>query len=157
VSFETKEGHPAMHIWQRWDEVDVKPGGAQSLEQESWFEPQTFRPLSHVRLRTAADKVAVKGNRFQPDKCIGWAGLPDNLAGDFSLSTAEPAYNFEYDMELLQVLPLAEGYAANIVFYDAGIDQKADHYVLKVAARARLQGWDGKPVDCWVVTADYNS
>lgn len=157
VSFETKDGHPAMHIWQRWDEVNVKPGGAQSLEQDSWFEPKTFRPLTHVRLRTADDKVAVKGYRFLPDKVIGLADLPDNVAGDFNLAMAEPAYNFEYDMELLQVLPLSEGYAANIVFYDAGIDPKADHYVFKVAGSDRVQGWDGKPVECWLVTADYNS
>jgi hypothetical protein len=57
----------------------------------------------------------------------------------------------------LQTLPLADGYTANIVFYDAGIDKKADHYVFKVAGSATIQGWDGRPVDCWLVTADYNT
>jgi hypothetical protein len=99
----------------------------------------------------------VAGYRFLPDKVEGLADLPDNSRKDFSLAYAEPAYNFELDMEFLQALPLADGYAANIVFYDAGIDPKADHYVFKVAGSDRIVGWDGRPVDCWVVTADYNT
>jgi hypothetical protein len=29
--------------------------------------------------------------------------------------------------------------------------------VFKVAGSDRITGWDGKPIDCWVVTADYNT
>jgi len=157
VSLEPKDGHTLLHIWQRWDEVNVKPGGGQALEQDSWFEPQTFRPLTHVRRLTTDDKVTVKGYRFLPDKVVGMAELPDNARKDFSLAYPEPAYNFEYDMELLQTLPLAIGYSANVVFYDAGIDEKADHYLFRVAGSEFIQGWDGRPVDCWLVTADYNT
>lgn len=157
ISFETKDGRRLMHIWQRWDEAKVQPGGASALEQDSWFEPETFRPLTHVRRVVRDDKVSVGGYRFLPEKVVGMAELPDNQRKDFSLALAEPAYNFEYDMEFLQALPLADGYAGNIVFYDAGIDPKADHYVFKVAGSDRIEGWDGKPVDCWVVTADYNT
>ena len=157
ISFEPKDGRMLMHIWQRWDEANAKPGGATALEQDSWFEPSTFRPLTHIRRVTMDGKIIVGGYRFLPDKVIGLADLPDNTRRDFSLAYAEPAYNFEYDMELLQTLPLAEGYAANIVFYDAGIDPKADHYVFKVAGSDRILGWDGRAVDCWVVTADFNT
>jgi len=157
VSFEQKDGRALLHLSQRWDEVNVKPGGAQSLEQDSWFEPSTFRPLTHVRRVTRDDKVTQGGYRFLPDKVVGMSELPDNLRRDFSLAYAEPAYNFEYDMELLQTLPLAEGYVANIEFYDAGVDPKADRYVFKVAGSDRIRSWAGAPVDCWLVTADYNT
>jgi hypothetical protein len=157
ISFETENGRRLMHIWQRWDEAKVKPGGVSALEQDSWFEPGTFRPLTHVRRATKDGKVSVLGYRYLTDKVVGMAELPDNQRRDFSIALAEPAYNFEYDMEFLQSLPLADGFAANIVFYDAGIDPKADHYVFKVAGSDRIDGWDGKPVDCWVVTADYNT
>jgi opacity protein-like surface antigen len=158
ISFEPKDGRTLMRISQRWDEVNVKPGATKTLEQDSWFEPSTFRPLTHIRRATKDDdKVVVAGYRFLPDKVEGLADLPDNSRKDFSLAYAEPAYNFELDMEFLQALPLADGYAANIVFYDAGIDPKADHYVFKVAGSDRIVGWDGRPVDCWVVTADYNT
>ena len=158
ISFETKDGKSLMHIVQRWDEVNPKPGGTRTLEQDSWFEPQTFRPLTHVR-RAIKDEgpAVISGYRFLVDKVVGLADLADNSRKDFSLAYAEAAYNFEYDMELLQTLPLAKGYAADIVFYDAGIDPKADHYLFKVAGSDQIPGWDGMPVDCWLVTADYNT
>ena len=128
------------------------------MKIKSWFEAGTFRPLTHIRRATKEDgSTVVAGYRFEADKVVGVADLADNSKKDFSLAYAEPAYNFEHDMEFLQTLPLAEGYGANIVFYDAGIDPKADRYVFKVTGSARIEGWDGKPVDCWLVTADYNT
>ena len=157
ISFETHDGRRLLHIVQRWDEVNVPPGGATSLEQDSWFEPDTFRPLTHVRRRTADGQVGVLGYRFLDDRAVGLADLPDNQRKDFSLSYPETPFNFEYDMELIQTLPLHDGYVANIPFYDAGIDKQADRYTFKVAGSDRVAGWDGRPVDCWLITADYNT
>jgi hypothetical protein len=157
ISFEQKDGRRLLHITQRWDEVNVAPGGATSLEQDSWFDPMTFRPLTHVRRRTVASQVSVTGYRFLDDKAVGLADLADNQQKDFVLPYSETPFNFEYDMELIQTLPLHAGYAANIAFYDAGVDKKADRYTFKVAGSDRISGWDGRPVDCWLVTADYNT
>lgn len=157
VSFEQKDGRRLLHITQRWDEVNVAPGGTTAIEQDSWFEPRTFRPLTHVRRAFVGPKVTVSGYAFLDDRAVGLADLADNTRKDFSLAYSETPFNFEYDMELIQTLPLHAGYAANIVFYDAGIDKKADRYTFKVAGSDRIAGWDGRPVDCWLVTADYNT
>jgi hypothetical protein len=157
VSFEMHDGRRLLHITQRWDEVNVVPGGAISLEQDSWFDPMTFRPLTHIRRRTVASQVSVTGYRFLDDKAVGMADLADNQQKDFVLPYAVTPFNFEYDMELIQTLPLHAAYAANIAFYDAGVDKKADRYTFKVAGSDRITGWSGRPVDCWLITADYNT
>lgn len=60
-------------------------------------------------------------------------------------------------MELLQALPLTRGLDVSLPFYDAGIDAKSDRYRFQIAGSARIVGWDGTPVNCLLVTADYNS
>src|ERR1700742_1494021 len=83
ISFEVKDGRRLLHITQRWDEVNVAPGGASSLEQDSWFDPRTFRPLTHVRRATVGTEVKVAGYRFLDDKAVGLDDLPDNSRKDF--------------------------------------------------------------------------
>jgi len=153
VTFEQHDGRQLMHIVQRWDEVSETPFFPL---QDSWFEPNSFRPLTHVRRRERDGKVETSGYRFLPDKIIGIADLPDNLKKDFSTPSPEASYNFENDMELLQTLPLKIGYTASIPFYDAGFDPPA-RYAFTVAGSDRIPGQDGHPIDCWLVTADYNT
>jgi hypothetical protein len=157
IAFEQKDGRRLLHITQRWDEVNAAPGATTAIEQDSWFEPQSFRPLTHIRRVFVGPKVTVSGYAFLADKAVGLADLADNSRKDFALAYDETPFNFEYDMELIQTLPLRAGYAASIVFYDAGIDKKADRYTFKVAGSDRIEGWDGRSVDCWLVTADYNT
>jgi hypothetical protein len=157
VSFEARDGRRLLHITQRWDEVNVAPGATSTLEQDSWFEPQSFRPLTHIRRVTVGSEVKVAGYAFLADKVVGLADLAGNTRKDFSISYGETPFNFEYDMELIQTLPLHQGYEANIIFYDAGVDPKADRYTFKVAGSERISGWDGRPMDCWLITADYNT
>jgi hypothetical protein len=108
VSFEPREGKRAMHIAMRWDEV---AGPVAFLEQDSWFDMDSFRPQTHVRRlqRNGSDKFEVGGYRLLPDKIVGMSELPENLRKDFAIASSEPAYNFEYDMEFLQALPIALG------------------------------------------------
>jgi hypothetical protein len=157
VSFELKDGVQRLHLTQRWDEVNVAPNAPSALEQDSWFDAANFRPLTHIRRVYVGDKVITAGYAFLDHNAVGLADLPDNSRKDFSLDYAETPFNFEYDMELLQTLPLHLGYEANIVFYDAGIDKKADRYTFKVAGSEHIPGWDGHQVDCWLITADYNT
>jgi hypothetical protein len=65
-----------------------------------------------------------------------------------------------FDTELSDThdgLPGFEITDSDIPFYDAGIDNKPDRYKFVVAGSARFIGPEGKPIDCWLVTADYNS
>lgn len=142
-----------MHIVQRWDRADK----SSVLIQASWFEPGTFKPLTHVRQTEKGGKMTLWGFRFTPTAVVGLTSLAGNERADFSMAQSEPHYNFEYDMELLQTLPLAAGRTFDIPFYDAGIDSKPDRYKFTVAGSAQLIGPEGRPIDCWLVTADYNS
>ena len=153
VRFETQAGQPRLHLTQRWDEMS---GPVPWSVQDSWFEPGTMRPLTHVRSLVRDGAPQVGGYAFRPDRITGMADLPQNARKDFEIASPEPAYNFEYDMELLQALPLARGYAADIVFYDPGQAPPA-HYVFKVEGEAELAGPDGRKIPCWLVTADYNT
>ncbi|HZT01024.1 MAG TPA: hypothetical protein VFA39_02025 [Steroidobacteraceae bacterium] len=151
VRLEPHDGRRLLHIVQRWDGVGEH---AYALEQDAWFEPATFRPITQVKRVTRDGKTTVGGYRFLPDKVIGMDDLPDNVRKGFSIPEPEPAYNFETDMELLSMLPLAEGYVVSIPFYDPGLDPP-QRYIFKVAGSERIRAADGPPVDCWVVTADY--
>lgn len=153
VSFEAPAGggSPQLHIIQRWDEVD-----GPLLIQDSWFDPQTFAPKTHIRHLERDGKTTIGGYLFTPGKVVGMPDLPDNGRKDFALALPEASYNFEYDMEFLQVLPMAAGRTFDIPFYDPGLDQPG-RYRFVVAGAARLAGPDGRPVDCWLLTADYNT
>ena len=153
ISFETRDGRRLLHISQRWDEVGPP---AFFLEQDSWFEPDTFRPITHLRRGDKGGELKLKAYRFDRDAVVGQTDVEGNLDKDYRVATPEPMFNFETDMELLQALPLAEGYAANLPFIDAGINQPG-RYVFKVAGSDRIRGADGHMVECWLVTADYNT
>ncbi len=153
VRFETQGGQPRLHLAQRWDKVS---GPVPWVVQDSWFETGTMRPLTHVRRLVRDGKAELGGYEFHPDRIVGMADLAENSRKDFQIASPEPAYNFEYDMELLQALPLARGYAADLVFYDPGQAPPA-HYVFKVDGEGEVAGPDGRKVPCWLVTADYNT
>jgi hypothetical protein len=144
---------PGMRITQRWDRADK----SSVLIQDSWFDPGTFRPLTHIRDMEKNGRKTVWGFEFTDSAIVGMQSLAANERADFSMPQGEGHYNFEYDMELLQTLPLAAGRTFDIPFYDAGIDKKPDRYKFVVAGSTRLIGPEGKPIDCWLVTADYNT
>lgn len=153
VSFPARGREHDMRIRMRWDEVGAPP---LTIEQDAMFELGTFRPSTHIRRRQHGDTVTIGGYRFLPDRIVGMDELPDNTRKGFLVESNEPAFDFEYDMELLQALPLAEDYAVSIQFYDPGVNPPA-RYVFRVAGSDVIQSPDGGKVPCWVVTADYNT
>ena len=147
------EGRPdALHITQRWDRAD----GSRILIQDSWFDARTFTPRTHVRHTVKDGKDDYAGYRFDTAQVVGMADLANNSRKGFVMALPEPSYNFETDMELFQTLPMANGRTFNIPFYDAGIDKPA-RYNFVVAGSETIPGPDGRPIDCWLVTADYNT
>jgi len=154
VSFSpVTEGRPdALHITQRWDRAD----GSRILIQDSWFDARTFTPRTHVRHTVKDGKDDYAGYRFDTAQVVGMADLANNSRKGFVMALPEPSYNFETDMELFQTLPMASGRTFNIPFYDAGIDKPA-RYNFVVAGSETIPGPDGRPIDCWLVTADYNT
>ena len=146
---ETVDGAPRLRIVQRWDSATTV------AERDSLFEPGTFRPLSHLRISTRDGARLVEGFRFSDTGVTGLEGVADNSRAGFSAPFDEPMYNFETDMEMLQTLPLAAGYAVSIPFYHPGGGAPA-RYLWTVASEDRLPGPDGRDIDCWVVETSYN-
>jgi hypothetical protein len=152
VHFEQRNGERLMHIRQRWDGVGPTP----TLRLlDSWFEPGTFRPLTHERTSERDGKRVVEGFVFAPTRVTGMKELPENTQKDLLVESPEPTYNFETDIEFLQALPLAEGYEAHINFYHPGGPSAPQRYTFRVAGTDTIAGPAG-PVDCWLVTTDYN-
>ncbi|WP_426190601.1 hypothetical protein [Massilia sp. DWR3-1-1] len=141
----------AVRLTQRWDSA----GPASTRVQESWFDKDTLRPRSHQRVSERDGKKTVEGFLFAPDKISGMPELADNTQKDLAMASPEPTFNFEADLETLQTLPLAAGYEASINFYHPGASTPPQRYLFKVSGSATIAGPAG-PVDCWVVTTDYN-
>lgn len=151
VHFEQQGSQQLMQIRQRWD--GVNPPSTRLFN--SWFEAGSFRPRTHERVSEREGKRVVEGFAFAPDKITGIKDLADNTQKDLAVDSPEPTYNFETDIELLQALPLAAGYEASINFYHPGGRTPPRRYLFKVTGSASIAGPAG-PVDCWVVTTDYN-
>jgi hypothetical protein len=152
LRFEDKDGKRLMHVRQRWDGVAPK---SYTLQLDSWFEPGTFRPISHQRIREMDGKRVVEGFAFSPVKVTGMQDLADNTQKDLVVESSEPTYNFETDIEFLQTLALAEGEEFRINFYHPGGKAVPQRYTWKVVGSETIAGPAG-PVDCWVLTTDYN-
>jgi hypothetical protein len=146
-------GPRGLRIEQRWD--SAKGPAASTKWLDSWFEPGTMRPLTHTRITEKEGKKVVEGFVFAPNKISGMQDLADNTQLALDVPSPEPAFNFETDIEFLQALPLAAGYEAVINFYHPGGSAAPARYTFKVAGSATIAGPAG-PVDCWVVTTDYN-
>lgn len=147
--FETVDGVRRLRIVQRWDSP------TSVAERDSAFEPGTFRPLTHLRTSTRDGSRTVEAFQFSDTGITGLEGVTDNSRSGFSVASGEPMYNFETDLEMLQTLPLAAGYAVSIPFYPPGGGARA-RYLWRVAAEDRLRGPDGRDIDCWVVETNYN-
>jgi hypothetical protein len=156
VRFEERDGKQRLHIVQRWDGAMVSPASPGSSKRlDSWFDTTTFRPLSHVRITEKDGKKVVEGFVFAPDRVSGMQDLADNAQKALSVTSGEPTFNFETDIEFLQALPLAEGYEASINFYHPG-GPAPKRYSFKVTGSATIAGPAG-PVECWVVWTDYGT
>lgn len=152
LRFETKDGKKLMRVRQRWDGVAPTP---YTLLLDSWFEPGTFRPISHERIREKDGSRVVEGFVFAPTGVTGMKELADNSQKDLAVASSEPTYNFETDIEFLQTLPLAEGEEFRINFYHPGGKPPPQRYTWKVVGSENIAGPDG-PVECWVLTTNYN-
>lgn len=147
-------GVDRLRIVQRWDGAG-RPGSL--VERDSLFEVGTFRPLTHIRTTTRDGVRIVEGYAFEATGIVGMTGLADNTRDGFSVVSDEPMYNFEVDMEMLQTLPWASGYAVSIPFYHPSPSTTPARYLWKATAEDRLRGPDGRDLDCWVIETDYNA
>jgi len=149
ITFEQQDSKQRMHITWRWDSVGERKF---TSTREYWFEPDTFRPLTLTRRLVEGDKTTVSGFAYLPDRIAGLADLPDNARKDFVQPAKIAPYAFETDMELLQALPLRDGYTVRIPFYEPGPGQPEPKlYTYHVVGSSKVATADNGGIDCWIV------
>lgn len=152
VSFEQQGEKRLVRVWQQWD----APGeGGSTRIEDSLMEASTMRPVSHMRSRTVGGETTVSIYRFDGASITGDAFAADNAAKGFSKTAAAPVYNFVPDIEWFQQLPMAAVRVLVADLYDPGSGEPG-RYRFTVAGSEKIAGPDGKLVDCWLVTTDYN-
>jgi len=146
VSFETENGKPVLRVHQRWDAADK----SYVALFDQTFETGSFRPRSQAKTVTRDGVTKTQSVRFD--------GAKVDSIGDGEPGAGKPVheafstlfYNWHTDMEFLQALPLAPGYAASIPFYDVGLEPPA-RYTYAVTGEDKLRAADGTPIKCWVM------
>jgi hypothetical protein len=141
-------GERRLHITQIWEGI-----GQSERRLDSWFENETFRPLSHRTRFIDATTTAVAGVLFTPGHVRGDAAVTDNRLAALDVATPTGTFNFETDIEMMTTLPWREGYAARIPFYHPGGGAPQANGIS--VAGSEPVAFGGRRVECWVVTLDY--
>lgn len=151
ISFARDGGRRTVRVAQQWDGATPGTGAV----EDSVMEAGTMRPLTHSRARTRDGKTVKGAYRYDGASVTGVADVSDNSASGFAVTAAEPVYNFVPDIEWFRQLPMAAGRTFVASLYDPG-PGKPERYRFTVAGTARIAGSDGRRIDCWLVTTDYN-
>ena len=112
-----------------------------------------FQPLYHAEAMVS--KISVYN--WTENAITGDSSVKNNTKAGFSLLFQDPNFNWNLDMEIFEMLPLATGKSFLINFYDAGLDPPK--YVLyTVTGSESLLTYDDHLVDCWKLftEGDYN-
>lgn len=140
VSFVERNGEKVFEINQQWL-------GADSLSYRKVYSVNNtgdFSPLYHAE----TVKGTVRAYNWYRDRMIGADSVAGNTKNGFSLGFKVPNYNWNLDIETLEMLPLAEGKTFAINFYDAG--QGSPEYIIyKVTGREIITTYEGSRIDCW--------
>src|SRR5260221_8068425 len=145
IAIEKQHGKDVFVITQQWYGSDTSTyRSVYSINQAG-----DFAPLYHqeqVRGKLSAYK-------WKADGIAGADSVEGNAHKGFNLAFPEPNYNWNLDIETFEMLPLAEGKAFLINFYDAGLD--TPRYVrYAVTGSEKIRLLDGQKTDCWKLHAE---
>lgn len=115
------------------------------------FEARTLRPLAQSQTVTRNGATILLAVVFDGSKVDSTSDDASDHGNPLHEKFDMSFYNWHTDMELLQALPLKEGYAASIPFYDVGKEPPA-RYTYSVVGQETIPSPDGVPIECWVVT-----
>lgn len=144
----TLDGQQYVSIKHAWE----APGTKWKGEFTYLCEPETMKPVQHIRVTETAGKEAFQ---FTGSQVVGLDSANNNTKASFSLELDEPTYNFEIDLETYSLLPMKAGYHAVMNFYHPGGKTPPKWYHLKVTGSEKLNMPDGRQMDCWVLFTDY--
>lgn len=152
ITIERLAGRRVVRVSQQWDGAGPNP--TVRLE-ESMLEAGTMRPLSQRRTVTSAGRTTVSAYLFGGTAVSGDPDVPENAAASFAKPLAGPVYDFVPDIEWFRQLPMRAGRTFVADLYDPGSGEPG-RYRFAVERSDRIAGPDGRPVDCWLITTDYN-
>lgn len=120
----------------------------------SMVEPETFKPIIHIRNIGNKGKEAYQ---FNENALVALDTVSNNAEEGFNLELDEPIFNFELDLKTFSMLPMKEGYKAVLRFYHPGSKTtKPDWYEIKVEGSEKVKLPGGKELDTWVLFMDYH-
>jgi len=127
-------------ITQKWYSVDT--AGYRSIYSVN--RADNFAPVYHAE--TIGNQI--KAFNWFADRITGADTVTDNKQKDFKLTLNQPCFNWNLDIETLEMLPLAAGKKFVLRLYDAG-SGKPDFILYQVAGEEMLTTLDNRKVDCW--------
>jgi len=142
VSVQNRGGKEVIVITQHWYGADS--GSYRTVC--SINDAGDFAPVYHRELV----RGKVNAYDWKGDGISGADSVEGNARKGFRLAFDQPNYNWNLDIETFELLPLAEGRAFLINFYDAGYGEpRYVRYTVAGSERIRLTG--GQETDCWVL------
>jgi hypothetical protein len=103
-----------------------------------------FQPLYHAETKSSKLSAYI----WTENKITGDSTVKNNTKAGFTLLFQDPNFNWNLDMEIFEMLPLAAGKSFLINFYDAGLEPPK--YILyTVTGSESLPTYEDHSVDCW--------
>ena len=147
-----------LSIWTREVRMAVQNGENRFIITQKWFSNDTTNYRSIYSVNRAEDFAPVyhaemvgtqlKAFNWYADHIKGTDTVADNKQKTFALQLDQPAFNWNLDIETLEMLPLARGKEFVLRLYDAGSGQP-DNIHYKVSGDEVLTTLDNRSVDCW--------
>jgi len=145
IKIESRNGEKVFTITQHWYGSDT--ANYRSVYSVNKF--ADFAPVYHSE--TVRNKLSAYN--WGAGKITGADTVAKNTKKDFSLDFSMPNFNWNLDIETFEMLPLAEGKAFAIYFYDAGLDPPA-YVIYKVTGSEILTLLNNEKVDCWKLSTE---
>jgi len=147
-------------LWFRNTQIETRNGEKVLVTRQNWLADDStgyrtvysmnrlndFSPIYH------SETLAGKNKSFNwlPNQVKGADTVINNTQKDFTLTFANPCYNWNLDIETFEMLPLAAGKTFAINFYDAGFGIPK-YVVYKVVGSELLYTLDKQKLNCWIL------
>lgn len=140
IQLESRDGQKVFAITQHWY-------GSDSAAYRSIYSINNAEDFAPIYISLTI-KGITKAYNWSATKITGADSVANNAHKDFSLDFKVPNFNWDLDIETLEMLPLAANKTFVINFYDAGLSPP-EYITYKVAGSEVLATLDNQKTDCW--------
>ncbi|TSJ44466.1 hypothetical protein FO440_09890 [Mucilaginibacter corticis] len=146
-----------LWYWMREIKKEQRSGQLVFTTTQHWYASDTLRYRQAYSINRASDfapiyhKEMVQGKtgayNWTDSNIVGADSVANNFRKDFKLDFHAPNYNWNVDIEIFEMLPLAAGKVFAINFYDAGLSPP--EFIKYTVIGSEVLNYGGKQVDCW--------